>query len=1281
MATLDFGKKVFEADASAANDWGSISAGAGFDFRGNIEARRGIDIDLGLMAIANLDASFSEYVAGDLSGQALAQASIRGQIQLPLNLFDEIGVAVRLQAVAELAAGIRLGLGLSIGDFLELAADDPHLDGVPSRLLMIFLEEVELKAGFYAKAALSAMAYANFVVTGSAVGQPQAGIGPGFTIAAGAGAGLKAGAGFEVFANVGIANFSRLVGRTVDCVVDETLAALIQAVPASDTQTRETLWAARTPAKLALRLTYELGEHLALRNAQHSAGGQDDVALRVVQVILEELQRASLEGLLHGALRSVTTTVSDLQQQFQSQWIACRQQRHALATKLREAPAGETGGDALPYWIEVADLTLNVAAQFASAQPGLRRLSAVLWAAAQLGAAIAGRVTRAQASVSLIGVPPRSTSAAFSGALASPPPPAIGTEIRDRLQQLGSPVSGALDHADLVLYLCDQTAIDVLRQHNPALVSFFTELLGPAAADVTALVRLVLQNGAAFPVGSGSPDPTAALQALSAGIARFVNLRLDDALRQGLEPAFNQHPDLRTAFDEVMIPSLRFSVEVVFAEAARWASSTTSKSVLTDALSSILLRVLGRSLVVTGDILLSEAQKNVSTVLHRAAVEADRPNGLIALLAAAPGVGLAAEEIGELVVDALDVASEVFAPMPAARRQVVRGLLYDAIDPLGGASPSEMMVRLNDFGMPDPATMDALARELGLYASERFVIFVQGLLLKIIERQIAAWREVIDAVVEVIVAWIDDLTAGLRLIGERLEEIGEAIADLVADIERLLEEAGGALHDLLDSFSSQGARDQFVDEAASAVSSRALGVLEDNWIYSNVVPSGLRADIRSTVRSIVRSGLRNEAVDSLLEAIGILSDEIDEIIDDARALDRSRPLGPQLRELVLGRVLDAVDEHFGTVRIDVRFDVHWHAFGVRVEETIDLGSIRIPIDAMTGAVRPMIAGLSVFDDAIDALANTLGALFTAEANAADLEDERAAVVQEQERTTAHHQDMQPGPKQVKIERPVAMQTTAGDAPVVIRFSGFRPTILDHDDTTPQRVHVILNGEDVDLRSFRVDHVVDGGRTIGARGPIPGSMIMAGGRVSKAARSLSAPQRGKTAGRRLMPAFGSAALRKGTPPNLRFDQPGGFTLSGTLPRSLVRPGINTLLVDVVASKTQRVHDSIGFTVVAPTTAKLPTGKPPKRRHPADLVKVPLPQAILASKTTVDIALPQERRARAATLASGITQVRGRPLDKLASVSPTIAKRLGRTPTALPSRQPVLAVIPQKGSKNA
>lgn len=102
------------------------------------------------------------------------------------------------------------------------------------------------------------MAYANLVATGSFIkhGSRQ----PGFTIAAEAGVGLKAGAGFRVIARLGVDDPRRLVRRTIDVAVDETLTKLEAMLPA---EARPIARQAAAPLKIGLRSAFELGAALA----------------------------------------------------------------------------------------------------------------------------------------------------------------------------------------------------------------------------------------------------------------------------------------------------------------------------------------------------------------------------------------------------------------------------------------------------------------------------------------------------------------------------------------------------------------------------------------------------------------------------------------------------------------------------------------------------------------------------------------------------------------------------------------------------------------------------------------------------------------------------------------------------------------------------------------------------------------------------------------------------------------------------------------------------------
>jgi len=102
------------AGAQAKNDWAKAEAPTSLTFTGEAQFRRGVEIAIGLNALASADAGLSRFVDAAVRGNAFAEATASLQLQLPLNLFDNFGLAIGAQAVAQAAAGIEAGLGLSI---------------------------------------------------------------------------------------------------------------------------------------------------------------------------------------------------------------------------------------------------------------------------------------------------------------------------------------------------------------------------------------------------------------------------------------------------------------------------------------------------------------------------------------------------------------------------------------------------------------------------------------------------------------------------------------------------------------------------------------------------------------------------------------------------------------------------------------------------------------------------------------------------------------------------------------------------------------------------------------------------------------------------------------------------------------------------------------------------------------------------------------------------------------------------------------------------------------
>jgi hypothetical protein len=1231
MPGLDLSRNIFDAGASAATDWGAVSAGANFAFTGDIQLHRGIDIDLGLAAFAQLDASFHRFLAANLTGNATAQATLEGQVQMPLNLFDEIGIAVRLQAVAELAAGARLALGLEIGDFLDLVDQDPQMRGMPAQLLRVLLEQVDISAGVYAKAAFSAEAYANVVITGTALNDPQRGLKPGFNISAGAGAGLSAGAGFEVLASIGIKSFPNLVARTADVLIDEVIGRIARSLPASEKNVGDVLQAARIPLKLAIRLTYELGAQLA-KGVTHDQSGQDSIANRVVQVCLEELQRATLEGMLRAGMNEVQSLIDALSRSA-NVWSACRAERLALAARLDAAPDELFTIDAMSFWAEVAKAAAALGAKAANSIPGVVSSCAVLWCAAQLAEVVGSRATQAEGHVSVIGKPPLTFVPAFSGDMPDSPPGPIDQEIRNSLRAAGAPVSGAIRYQDVVLYLAQAAAVDLVSKHNQPLVSFLKSLLGPVAPDMVALVGLILKNGGSFALPGQNIDPAKALQVLATGIDQFVQQQLTAELRTSLDPYLRNQPDLRVMLDEVMMPSLNFALDVVFGEVAAWATSNIDSKSMTEALSAILLQLLGRSLVVTSDILLAHAQQNMSDLLNRAAQQAGQPGGLAAVFHNKPQVELPAEQIVELIEDALQAAAQVFGPVPDERRARIRNLLYAALDPLGGAPAQSLLQRLDDPAMvPNLPVLQSLAVELGTLASERFAAFVQSFISRIVTREVQQFQAALAAAIQTAGAWIAQLGQAVAAMERRLEELVAEIQQALAAAAQRIADITASLHHMLDGFGTSQGRQVFASHLVESVTSVALGLLDANWVYQNVVPGFLKAQVRSTLRSIVRTAVSNQIVDQVLSALGGLTQQIDDLVDDIRALDRGHALAPQIRNLILSRLTALVGARFGTVRIPIKFDVKWDVGILKGSATIDLGAVAINANVIQSDIRTAVSALQVFDPVVNALAASLQAFFAAEDQAADHATEKAGVEEEHEKALQHLGSVRSGPKSIEIERPVSMASLEGQVTVILRLNNFDKSILARDAETPPLLFILLNGAPVDVNSF-VATETQASAGLPRLGPflsstVPGSQLR-----------ISTPP--------------LAAVR--LPQPLTPAPPQQLVLTGVLPVASVRKGLNTILVEAVAGANAAVQASCGFvhSGAAPQDAAPapPPGLSRRDGKAAGLKKAPLPKADGLNLS------PSQRAAATSQVKEGLARVPTHPFSRLAAVSPATASKLG------------------------
>ena len=147
MAATELSSPLIGGQAGVANAWGGAEIKGEAFATFTAQADHGVNLQVGLGALVGLDASFSKFISASVQGQANAALNATFQIQVPMNLFQEVGAAVRLRISAEAAAGVTLQLGLSVGDFLSLVEGQVGADSLEAHLFGVFLDEVTIGGG------------------------------------------------------------------------------------------------------------------------------------------------------------------------------------------------------------------------------------------------------------------------------------------------------------------------------------------------------------------------------------------------------------------------------------------------------------------------------------------------------------------------------------------------------------------------------------------------------------------------------------------------------------------------------------------------------------------------------------------------------------------------------------------------------------------------------------------------------------------------------------------------------------------------------------------------------------------------------------------------------------------------------------------------------------------------------------------------------------------------------------------------------------------------------
>jgi hypothetical protein len=1061
VAVASISDKLLGAGAEAKNEWAEASAATSLEFTGEAQFRRGVEVQIGLNALATASAGLSRFVDTTVRGNAFAEATASLQYQLPLNLFDEFGLAVGAQAVAQAAAGIEAGLGLAVGDFLALVRNTAESAGLPADLVALLLEEAVVGGTFEVHVAAAAMAYASIRITGEVVQNP------GFRVFVDAGLGLAAGVGFSGSLDLTLNDFRRFYGRAVDktvgAVVDGAAQHLVQ-----DADRFTPVLRALTPvASTALRIAYEIGHYITKNSPGNDRQSALDLSNHCVGILLEESQRFLFGQFAEAGLRSLERLVErDVPGLAQGVWEGLKPRRQSVALALRQMPAEpfQPTAENAAYWADLVAQTADLLSTLPAApRAGVTRGLSIVFAAAQLlTEAVRRKVNTAEAY-----------AFAFGSAVTAPPtPPFTGTVqaqpgviIERHINEvLGRAPGTDVDFGDLVAYLADELIVTTLRETIPDIDTYLAIFDHPAVGDgVSAVAKVLLRNREAF-IGdnTGKRDPQETLRVLLGLIDDFLTTKIV----HDLAPALNsQIADANTKlyFNEVLLGTVLFAKDVAFRTVLDWEQRPIEASTFTEALAGIMTMLLGRSLVLVGDSFMTALQGDMERACGHAADQLESTPDPLAQMHVP-----ASPELKALLATTLRIGGEVFGPLPAESRQRLRFVLYDVMEtlPPGAAAQADLVANLADqFFLPNEESVHELSDELLAISRDRFGLFVERVVEEGARLILAQIEELVEQATEAVLAWAKDIGAQIKNLMDRIADLDDAIQRLLTQADQTFDTAVSEFRALLEQFGGHRLRDRLRDEIADGFYRKAKDVLATNGFYAGL-PKEVRAFVRDVLRDVISDLVDGDVVDPIFTAIGGVADELGDVLDDVRDLNPDEPLEPQLLDLIVDRFEDGIRTIMGGSRPSV--DIGFTVDVLGLSHHFSLGNVTLKFDVLFAMLRNAIATLDYYETQLQVTADALAAAFRTSLDLETAQVQRDRRAAERNRLDAVRSDFSTATKTIGVVSPGQSVVYSDAVDVQIQLGGVPRSYLGLREDEQQRVLVFLNGNLRDLNDFAVE---------------------------------------------------------------------------------------------------------------------------------------------------------------------------------------------------------------------
>ncbi|HEX7168635.1 MAG TPA: lamin tail domain-containing protein [Acidimicrobiales bacterium] len=993
----------------------------------SVELRRGLDLRLGFDFEASAQGAIGGELSGKLSAGVSARAGLAVQAMVPIDLFDEAGLVVRFQAQAEAAAYASLAISLELGELYRrvgLRVPSP-LD----ELLTVFFDEVECSAGLWARVAFAAQVHGQAVLSGSLL--PNVAGGPGFAFRVGYGAGLGFGSGKDFVANIGIPDparlLDRLAGALTDVVLDQAERHFATRPDAERIVAGAALTAARVSVPLATRTLFRIG--LELVGSPDGAQARDASNDAVLDALFQQTQTVVLEALAEMAFAELGRQVRGL---VGPQLNVDEAQRVAMLAALDDLDAALdtlAATDAATPEAFIAAIAPVVAAVEALARGGGFDASAALDAAAALwtAAVLAERVSH------WYDAPDRDVNDLF-GAAAAPFP--VGSALAAHVaRRIGMAPGRAVTLADLVEFLVEETHIlDELRSFAPELadgIDWLSGLLGGLPSD---LLRVALRGTPA------SPDTRAAL-ATRVGTALGAAVR-DEVVPRLLAPMKAQQPNakgLHLVIDELVTPMLVALPGVVLPALATLDDEEDVRR-MREAVSALLLQLVGRLTIATVDVLLEHALNEAEEATNAVLAIIDDIDeewsgfGAIATVAARAvlPVSLNIDDVKGLLRLAADVMSlvndEQREPLMDVLGQLIRmGLATDA------GFDAAMDTLLTTDAAPAADNLDAaLARvQDGAWAIAGFV--VPRALELVAMHFVHEAKRLAVAIYEGAKAVVEAVQKGLALLANTARELADRARVLAAQGLQLAAQVAGHI---------RGAAEHVRSLVAAIVAKvRAFGrSLLDPVIAW--MPEWAQNELRNLYNTVF------DAVRWMLDAPLALLSSVAGWAEQALSSASAALSNP---DAVRQEVRRKIESSSG---LDIHFDLALWAFGAKI---FDAGRITIPTGKILGIFGDVVLGDPVFHQSVNVASSATASLRAVRAEEATVQQLQAGVAAQQ-LAQADAARMVPGRAlRAEIESPAHDAAVGGHATVRIRVTGANRSFVESTLGVEPRIVVRVNG--------------------------------------------------------------------------------------------------------------------------------------------------------------------------------------------------------------------------------